>query len=106
MHSVPSPLRETRFIGRLDTGLAERHRVTQHIQPKGLRRLRQKDRLARQGLDYVQLVTRALHPLDRIANRPGHDCRTVTCGRGDRLRNQVRRDERTGSVVDEHHVRT
>ena len=56
VHDVAGAFGERRFVGRIDAGLAERDGVPEHVHPKGLRRLRQEHRFARNRLDHRQPI--------------------------------------------------
>ena len=109
--AVTGMLGEHRLVGGLDTAAAASRSSLgdgghQHGPAERLRRLREKDLVARQRLDNHArtLLLGARDAFDRIADRHCHDRRAVRHGPFDRARDDVGRHERPRGIVHEDDV--
>ena len=101
VHGVAGLLREHRLVGRVDAAASERHGVAEHRAAEGLRRLREKNGLARKRFGHDPAAVHALHG---VGDRDGDDRRAVRRRGVDRPRDQIRRHERPRGIVHEHDV--
>ena len=96
-------LREHGLVGRIAICAGLRQCLTQHAHAKRLRRLGEKDFLARQSaLNHPCRIG----PLDRVGRLQGCDRRPVLDRRGDRAFDEPGRHERSRRVVNQDDIRT
>ena len=102
VHAMSGTLGQHGFIGRVGGCACLRQRVAKHIDPKGLRRLREEDLVAGYRVDDEAL---GIASLDRVGRRQRRNRRTEPdCGI-DRASDQVRRYQRPRRIVNHHDLR-
>ena len=91
-----------RFVGGIGGRARLRQRVTQHVHPKRLRRLRQEDLAARERAHDEPVGVASLHGIGRRQRGNGG---AAFDGRVHRPPDQIRADERPGRIVNDHDIR-